>query len=155
MERRITGFHADDQDDWVVELSCRHQQHVRHQPPFRTAEWVETEDGRASRIGAPFDCARCDRAELPDGLRLVRTTDTWDERTAPEGLLRAHRVTAGTWGVLVVEEGALRFVIDTTPPMDVVVEPGASQAIPPETAHRVVLDDPVRFHVEFHRPEGV
>ena len=66
MERTIIGFHADDAGDWIVELSCLHQQHVRHQPPFRTAPWVETAEGRASRIGAPFECGQCDPTEGKD-----------------------------------------------------------------------------------------
>ena len=128
-----------------------HRRHVRHQPPFLEAPWVETETGRASRIGAELGCRLCDRAELPDGLRLVRTTDTWDEASTPPGLRRHHRVGSGVWGVLVVEEGSLRFVAATTPELDVVVRSGGRQPIPPEVDHRVELQGPARFHVEFYR----
>jgi hypothetical protein len=31
--RKIVGFHLDERKDWVAELECGHQQHVRHNPP--------------------------------------------------------------------------------------------------------------------------
>ena len=65
MRRLITGFHRDEEGDWVAELDCLHGQHVRHQPPFRVAPWVLDEDERRARVGAPLDCPLCDRAELP------------------------------------------------------------------------------------------
>ena len=33
MKRRIVGFHQDEEQHWVAELECRHNQHVRHDPP--------------------------------------------------------------------------------------------------------------------------
>jgi hypothetical protein len=27
------GYHQDEEQNWVAELSCGHQQHVRHRPP--------------------------------------------------------------------------------------------------------------------------
>ena len=131
MERPIVGYHRDVEGDWVAELGCGHGQHVRHQPPFRLRPWVLDADGRASRLGAPLDCPLCDRAELPEGLRHVRTTPEWDEHTVPPALRRAHRVAAGTWGRIAVHEGRLRFLADTAPVIDVVVGAGSVQAIPP------------------------
>ena len=63
------GYHRDDVDDWVAELSCLHHQHVRHQPPFRNRPWVESEQGRRARIGTGLEGPLCDRAELPDEWR--------------------------------------------------------------------------------------
>ena len=65
MKRAIAGFHQDDQGDWVAELSCLHNQHVRHRPPFQERPWVVTEAGRAGRIGTELDCPLCDRGEPP------------------------------------------------------------------------------------------
>jgi tellurite resistance-related uncharacterized protein len=154
MERAITGFHQDDEGHWVAELSCRHGQHLRHQPPFRLVPWVVEPEGRAAHLGAPLDCPLCDRAELPDGLVLDRRTDTWDQDSVPTGLRRDHRVAAGRWGRLVVEQGELRFRAATSPPIDVVVVAGGSQPIPPEVVHHVETPRPVRFHVEFLVPPG-
>ncbi len=32
-ERKILGFHQDEQRDWVADLECGHTRHVRHNPP--------------------------------------------------------------------------------------------------------------------------
>lgn len=110
------------------------------------------EGERAARVGSPLDCPLCDRAELPDGLAVARTTDVWDEATMPAGLRGDHRVAAGTWGRIVVEAGRLRFRAATEPPLDTVVEPGRPQPIPPEVVHSVEPVGPVRFTVQFLRP---
>jgi len=151
VRRTITGFHVDEEGDWVAELSCLHGQHVRHRPPFLEAPWVQDADGRRSKIGEPLDCPLCDRAELPDGLVVARRTDTWDPDTTPAGLRRDHRVAAGTWGLVEVEEGAVTFVAETQPRLDVVVTPAAPQPIPPEVAHHVAPGPGCRFHVTFLR----
>lgn len=67
MERAITGYHRDEEGDWVAELSCGHGQHVRHRPPFQLRAWVLEADGRRERLGTPLDCPLCDRAEPTDG----------------------------------------------------------------------------------------
>jgi hypothetical protein len=60
-ERRITGFHQDEKNDWVAELECGHTQHVRHDPPWMNRPWVMSEEGRATRIGTPLLCKNCDQ----------------------------------------------------------------------------------------------
>lgn len=152
VQRRIVGFMKDDAGDWVAKLDCFHRQHVRHNPPFRSAPWVLDDRARSQRVGTALDCARCDLAELPDDLEVVGTTATWDGRTMPAGLRRAHRVAAGTWARLRVEEGSLRFRAQTEPVIDVIVAPGASQAIPPEVDHEVEPRGSAQFSVEFLRP---
>lgn len=105
-----------------------------------------------ARLGTPLDCPLCDRADLPDGLSVVRTTPVWDEHTLPAALRSAHRVAARTWARLLVEHGSLRFLAATEPPLDVTVVPGAPQPIPPEVEHHVQLLGEVRCYVEFLRP---
>jgi tellurite methyltransferase len=151
VNRAIVAFREDDAGAWVADLSCLHAQHVRHQPPFRLAPWVLDDAERAARVGSPLDCPLCDRAELPDGLHVARTTEVWDEHTMPAALRRAHRVATGVWGRLRVERGRLRFRAETRPPLDVVVTPDAAQAIPPEVEHHVEPLGEVRFSIEFLR----
>jgi len=62
MERAIVGFHKDEKGDWIAELECGHQQHVRHNPPWQIREWVITESGRKSRLGNVLNCPICDPA---------------------------------------------------------------------------------------------
>ncbi|MEX0648823.1 MAG: DUF3565 domain-containing protein [Balneolaceae bacterium] len=70
MKRAITGFHKDEKDDWVAELECGHNQHVRHDPPWQLRPWVETKKGRDSKTGHLLNCIKCDRKapqDLPPG----------------------------------------------------------------------------------------
>lgn len=66
MKQTIVGFHNDELGDWVAELSCLHNQHVRHNPPRTLREWVTTEAGRAATIGQTLNCLKCDRKEPSD-----------------------------------------------------------------------------------------
>ena len=60
VDRRITGYHRDDEGDWIAELECGHQQHVRHNPPWVNRPWVATAEGRTAALGAALDCNKCD-----------------------------------------------------------------------------------------------
>jgi hypothetical protein len=60
MQRRIVGFHQDDEGHWVADLECGHTQHVRNDPPWQVREWVLTEEGRAGFLGYLLDCRKCE-----------------------------------------------------------------------------------------------
>jgi len=66
MNRTIVGFSADTEGHWRAELECGHYQHVRHDPPLRTREWVLTEKGRAERLGQMLECRKCDEGSPRD-----------------------------------------------------------------------------------------
>jgi len=150
--RKIVGFEVDDVGDWTARLDCLHRQHIRHRPPFRLAAWIEDEDERTRRVGITLPCPLCDRCELPVDLTVVRTTTTWDERTMPKALRRAHRVSSGTWGRLRVAEGSLRFFARTDPVTDIVVDAQRPQGIPPDVDHHVEPRGPTRFAIDFLVP---
>jgi Protein of unknown function (DUF3565) len=57
--RKIVGFHQDDVLEWVADLECGHQQHVRHNPPWTTRHWVTTSQGRLGHIGRELPCSLC------------------------------------------------------------------------------------------------
>lgn len=63
MERRIVGFHLDEERQWVAALDCGHSQHVRHDPPWQLRAWVTTSEGLEGRLGTSLDCRRCDSEE--------------------------------------------------------------------------------------------
>jgi tellurite resistance-related uncharacterized protein len=151
LRRRITGFHQDDDGDWVAELDCLHTQHVRHRPPFQERPWVRTEAGRAERLGSELECPRCHRAELPEGLVVDHTAGPFDETTMPAGLLRAHRIPSGTWGRLRVLEGSVDLWIETDPPLEHQLDSGQTQPIPPDVSHELRPKGPVRLVVDFLR----
>jgi hypothetical protein len=66
MKQKIVGYDTDEEGDWRAMLECGHYQHVRHQPPLRTREWVLSEEGRSSRRGLELECKKCDDASPAD-----------------------------------------------------------------------------------------
>ncbi|HKP46234.1 MAG TPA: DUF3565 domain-containing protein [Pyrinomonadaceae bacterium] len=65
MKRKIVGFEKDDENHWRAILQCDHRQHVRHDPPLTSRDWVLTKAGRASRLGLELNCKRCDDEAIP------------------------------------------------------------------------------------------
>ena len=61
MNRPIAGYHLDEESQWVAELECGHFQHVRHNPPWASRPWTQTESGRLSMMGHELDCTKCDQ----------------------------------------------------------------------------------------------
>jgi hypothetical protein len=115
VQRSILGFHQDEDGDWVAELSCLHNQHLRHRPPFQERPWSWTTPNgwRASEHHSLARCATGRRC--PKGLTLLRTAGPFDTDTLPAGLRTWHRVAEGTWGCLRVLEGSVGFVMDLEP----------------------------------------
>lgn len=68
MWQPITGYHQDEAGDWVAQLACGHNQHVRHNPPWINRPWVITVDGRQRHLGTMLNCRKCDRHEAVDRL---------------------------------------------------------------------------------------
>ena len=60
MKQAIVGYHKDEEEHWVAQLDCGHNQHVRHQPPFVNRPWVVTKAGRDSMLGRELNCVKCD-----------------------------------------------------------------------------------------------
>ena len=60
MQRKIAGFHQDNEGHWVADLECGHTQHVRHNPPWTNRPWVVTLPGRQQFIGHFLNCKECD-----------------------------------------------------------------------------------------------
>ena len=149
VRRTVEGFHRDGAGEWVAELSCLHGQHVRHRPPFQERPWVLSRAGRAERVGGELDCPRCDRAELPEGLTVVRTAGPFDDATLPDGLRRAHRVAEGTWGRLRVSHGSVRFSLEMSPPVERLAGSGDEQPIPPGVPHALSVGGPVVLAIDF------
>lgn len=149
----MEGFHRDDEGDWVAHLECGHSQHVRHRPPFQERRWVLEAQDRAARLGSPLECPLCDRAEMPDGLELVRSGEVWDEGSIPPRLRREHRLGPRIWGLLHVLGGRLRFAPEqsTWAAGAGQLAAGDRQAIPPQMSHHIETDGPVSVRIDFYR----
>jgi tellurite methyltransferase len=155
MRRTITRFVADDAGDWIAELSCGHDQHVHHRPPFQDRPWVLESATRLERVGTFLQCPLCDHAELPARAHMTNSSPSWDEITMPESLRRSHRLPEGKWGVLRVDRGQLGFITRGELVMNVIVSSGSSQGIPPGLDHSVEFSGPVRCRVDFFSVERV
>jgi hypothetical protein len=68
MKQKIVGFGRDEENHWRAELACGHFQHVRHNPPLASREWVLTEAGRREKIGVELECKKCDEEFLSASL---------------------------------------------------------------------------------------
>lgn len=64
MKQPIVGYHLDEEELWVAQLACGHNQHLRNDPPLVNRPWVESEPGRASMLGFRLNCKKCDQ-DLP------------------------------------------------------------------------------------------
>jgi hypothetical protein len=60
MDKKITGFHQDEESFWVAELECEDNQHVRHPPPMVVLHWVNHEKVRKERLGTLLARKVCD-----------------------------------------------------------------------------------------------
>ena len=150
MQTTIVGFHVDDAGDWVAELACGHGQHMRHKPPWQQRPWVTTEAGRQGKLGTELDCSLCDAIRLPPEAREYKRTATFSEATLPAALRAEHRIKAGSWGRIVVVEGALEFHSRGRAHR---LEAGEVGIVEPEVPHHVTPAGPVRVHVAFYREQ--
>lgn len=71
----ITGYHLDDEEHWVAQLACGHNQHVRHDPPLVRREWVQSTEGRKSMLGFQLVCKKC-MEDAPADARPTKTNVT-------------------------------------------------------------------------------
>jgi len=150
--QKILAFTADEDGDWIAQLGCGHRRHIRHRPPLCAYPWIVDPAARAQRLGTQLECERCARLELPEDAHPYRSTEIFDETTLPAGLRREHRTAAGVWGRVELLEGRLRFVMPALG-LDLVLEAGSAQLIPPGLPHHVEPIGPIRMQVVFLRSQ--
>lgn len=151
MQRAITGYRRDDDDDLVAELTCGHGFHMRHRPPMTSRPWTLTPEGRDAMLGTAVECVRCDRFEVPAGFAPYLETRVFDEHTTPAALRTEHRTKPGVWAKIRVLDGSLRYCVEEPALPPQTLTPDAPGIVIAERLHRVELTGPVRFYVEFHR----
>ncbi|MCI5106196.1 MAG: DUF3565 domain-containing protein [Pseudomonadales bacterium] len=150
MQRAIVAYHKDEEDDWVAELDCCHNQHVRHQPPFFNRPWTQSQEGRDSMLGQQLNCVRCDALEWPENLQFLRKTDVFDQDSFPEGLKKDHATKPGTWGKIIILEGRMLFVCQAPVAQTIELDQHTPGIIPPELLHHVEPLEEVSFFIEFY-----
>lgn len=93
---------------------------------------------------------------LPPEVQAYRRTPEFTELTVPPALLRAHMTKDGTWGLIHVLAGRLRYRIDDPrrATSEIILTPEtAPGVVEPTILHAVEPQGAVRFFVEFHRAE--
>lgn len=151
MLRAIETFERDG-DSWIAHLRCGHAQHVRHKPPFWRADWILTDEGRASRLGTPLPCPLCDRFEMPAGFVAYKKTPVFEADDIPAGLRKEHSTKPGVWGRIRVLAGRLEYTVYEPLARTEILEPGRDGTVVAEVLHHVTpVDAGVRFYVEFYR----
>lgn len=88
--------------------------------------------------------------ELPGDVASVRTTPRFTTESVPAGLLAAHRLAAGVWGVLRVHQGTVAFVLEQSQDRRE-LGIGEQQVIRPEGLHHVEPGPGAAFDVEMFR----
>lgn len=92
--------------------------------------------------------------KLPEGAKSYKRTATFTEKSVPAALLADHSTKPGTWGLIHVEQGHLRYAV-TDParePAERIVTPDTPPGlVEPTILHHVEPLGKVRFHVEFFR----
>jgi len=72
IKTKITGFHQDEYEHWVADLSCGHSRHFRHDPPWQQREWVTSPQGRKTYIGFELDCNTCGSPDVEKRERMKK-----------------------------------------------------------------------------------
>ncbi len=88
---------------------------------------------------------------LPPGLERYSQSPVFTPDNLPDALRRAHNTKVGTWGLLRVQTGVLRFTLDQAPFTEVVLTAGQCVVIEPQVLHHVEFELPGSFQIEFHK----
>lgn len=83
---------------------------------------------------------------------FYKATPEFDENTLPAGLRKAHRTAPGTWGIIRVLEGELRYVIEETS-LETILSATRPGLVRPEQLHHVEPLGRMRMRVEFYDHE--
>ena len=86
-------------------------------------------------------------SQVPKGKSFTRTT-------IPKGLLKQHNTKKGTWGVINVSSGRLRYIVNEGPHAGVYdLDRNTKGIIQPQVYHSVapIDNEDVNFVVEFYR----
>jgi len=95
-------------------------------------------------------------AALPADLEAYKRTGTFTETSVPAGLLKDHSTKEGTWGLIHVVAGRLRYrVTDARRELlDAVLSPDLPPGVvEPTILHHVEPLGAVQFYVEFYHAQ--
>ena len=91
---------------------------------------------------------------LPNGLESYKCTPSFSEETVPNALRNDHATKAGTWALIRVRSGSLKYCVADARRRrsETILTPdNPPGVVEPTIVHHVTTMGPVRFHVEFLR----
>ncbi|MGZ3235435.1 MAG: DUF1971 domain-containing protein [Croceibacterium sp.] len=91
------------------------------------------------------------RGELPLGSVAYRTIGPFGAQSLPTGLRAEHQLKEGTWGLLDLSEGSLRFVWDDEQGGTDELTAPVQFIVPPQVPHHVEGEGPFALTIAFHR----
>ena len=93
--------------------------------------------------------------KLPAGLVSYARSPEFTPKNLPAKLQAAHSTKAGTWGLLHVLEGTVRYQLEPPHEGEQLVRAGDNVVIESGVLHRVAFVVPGRFFVEFYRASNL
>jgi hemoglobin len=88
---------------------------------------------------------------LPPGFEAYGRSPDFTPETIPAKLQAAHATKSGTWGLLHVLEGSVRYTLEAPHRGERLVGAGEQVVIEAQVRHHVAFVEPGRFFVEFYR----
>lgn len=88
---------------------------------------------------------------LPPGLAAYGRSPDFTPDNLPARLQAAHSTKAGTWGLLHVIAGTVRYTLEPPREGEQIADVGENIVIEPGVLHHVAFVEPGRFFVEFYR----
>lgn len=88
---------------------------------------------------------------LPSGLECYSQSPVFTPATLPEKLKAAHSIKAGTYGLLRVINGSLRFILEKQPFTETILTAGQQMVIQPDILHHVEFEQAGSFQIDFYR----
>ena len=89
---------------------------------------------------------------LPDDCEVYRRLGPFTATTLPSGLLRAHALKPGCWGVLTIAAGHIDFVWEDARDRPIRLRVGDDVVIPPERRHHIAVDGEFTLEIGLYRP---
>jgi hemoglobin len=90
---------------------------------------------------------------LPAGFVAYGRSAEFTPDNLPVRLQAAHSTKAGTWGLLHVLDGKIRYRLEAPYEGEQLASAGETVVIESEVPHRVAFVEPGRFFVEFYRKQ--
>lgn len=104
MQQAIIGYHQDDEQHWVAQLACGHNQHVRHNPPWTLRPWVTQPSGRDEHLGHLLNCVKCDQNAPADARPLAKeVTELFPTNTLALARVLGQFLKGNNWTVSCAE----------------------------------------------------